>query len=775
MIGARCLGAALLCLTALQGQERFAGSAHLDRLIEEAITEGRIPGAVLWVGQPGKILHRKAYGARALEPQKEPMTLDTIFDAASLTKVIATTSAVMKLFEQGKVRLGDKVTDYLRDFQGGKSGITVSHLLTHFSGLRPDVDLKPEWAGYETGIRLAFSDKPVAEPGERFIYSDINFVVLGELVGRLSGRRLDVYSREEIFGPLGMKETMFNPPAGWAPRIAPTERVKGKVLRGVVHDPTSRFMGGVAGHAGLFTTAADLSLWCEMMLRLGTGGRSRLYSPLTVRKFTAPASPAGQQVLRGLGVDIDSQFSGNRGELFPIGSYGHTGFTGTSVWIDPQTQTYVILLTNSVHPRLQGNITSLRGRVATVVAAALGVDRQDVLLTGYGETGAGTRWPVNRTGSVLTGLDVLAKTGYAPLRGRRVGLITNHTGLTREGRRNIDAFLAAGIKLTALFSPEHGIEGKQDTENVAHSTDETSGLPVYSLYRGPDRKPGAEMLGGVDVLVFDMQDVGARFYTYLSTMKNAMEAAAEAGKEFIVLDRPNPITGIAVEGPMIDADLISFVGAIEIPVRHGMTLGELARMIQAESGLKLKLTVIAMEGWRRGDWWDSTGLAWVNPSPNMRSLNAAVLYPGVALLEYAKNWSVGRGTDAPFEQAGADWLDARAVAAHLNRRAIPGVRVHVTEFEPAASVFAGKRIRGLRFVVIDRHRFSSVRFGLELAAALHRIHPGKIGFEENLRLIGSRAAVAAIVRGDDPRQIESSFAEPLRSFAERRKRYLLYR
>jgi uncharacterized protein YbbC (DUF1343 family)/CubicO group peptidase (beta-lactamase class C family) len=765
----------LALAAACAGQARFAGSENLDRILNEAVEQDQVPGAVLLVGQPGRQLHYAAYGQRALEPAREPMTLDTIFDVASLTKVVATTTSVMRLVEEGRVRLASRVTDYLPKFQGGKSDITVRQLLTHFSGLRPDVDLKPPWSGYDTGVQLALVDKPVASPGERFIYSDINFVLLGEIVRVVSGKPLDEYARDHLFAPLGMTETAFRPPAAWRSRIAPTERVDGQLLRGIVHDPTARYMGGVAGHAGLFSTARDLARWCEMLLGMGEVGGVRLLQPLTVQKFIEPNSPAFQMVQRGLGFDLDSPYSSNRGELFPIGSYGHTGFTGTSVWIDPATKTYVILLANSVHPKLRPAISALRSRVATVVAAALGVDAPGMLLTGYVESGPEMlRRPLARSGQVLTGLDVLVEEKFARLRGKRVGLITNHTGLTRDGKRNIDVMLAAGVRLTALFSPEHGLQGRDDQEDVAHGKDAASGLAVWSLYRGEERKPSPAMLREVDVLVFDIQDIGARFYTYISTLRYALEAAAQAKLPVIVLDRPNPITGAQVEGPMIDRDLISFVGCAPIPLRHGMTIGEMGLFLNEHEGIRAPLEVVAMRGWRRGDWWDSTGLPWVNPSPNMRSLTAALLYPGVAMLEYAKNWSVGRGTDAPFEQTGADWINGSELAGYLNRRAIPGVRFYATRFTPSESRFAGKAIEGIRFVILERDQFSSARLGLELAAALERLYPGQLDLQVNAKLIGSQAVIDGLKAGADPRTLQQSWAEVLAEFWKIRRKYLLY-
>jgi uncharacterized protein YbbC (DUF1343 family)/CubicO group peptidase (beta-lactamase class C family) len=742
----KLLSCAALAAASFSAQT-FAGAPALDEAINQAIAQDRLPGAVLLVGHNGQIVYRKAYGKRALVPRPETMTADTIFDCASLTKVIATTPSLMKLFEQGKFRLDDKVTDYIPEFQEGKSDITLRDLFTHFSGLQPDVPLKPEWTGYDTGIHLACTTKPAGPPGVRFVYSDINFILLGEIVHRLSGQMLSDYARRNIFLPLGMTETMFLPSASLVPRIAPTERVDktGPPLRGVVHDPSARAMGGVAGHAGLFCTAADLARFCQMMLNGGSLDGVRLFSPLTVAKFTQPQSPPGQPILRGLGWDIDSPYSGNRGEMFPIGSYGHTGFTGTSIWLDPSTQSYVILLANSVHPDARPALTPLRAKVATIVAAALGI---------------------GRGGATLTGLDVLVARKFQPLQGKHVGLITNQTGVDRLGRRNVDLMRAAGVPVVALFSPEHGIEGREDRPGLPDITDAASGIKVFSLY-GKTLRPTPEMLRGIDALVFDIQDVGARFYTYETTMAYAMESAAKAGIPYYVLDRPNPITGTHVEGPLLDAANQSFVGYFPgLPVRHGMTMGELARLFNAENKIGAALTVIQMEGWNRGDWFDDTGLAWIDPSPNLRSLNAATLYPGLCLLEASRGYSVGRGTDSPFEQIGADFMGALEFAAYLNRRGIPGVRVYPTRVGA---------VEGVRFVIVNRELLDSTRLGLEVAAAIAKLYPGKIDFSLDKLLIGSAEAIRQLQAGDDPRSIQQGFQDAVAAFVKMRQPYLLYR
>ncbi|MBM3725888.1 MAG: DUF1343 domain-containing protein [Acidobacteria bacterium] len=769
-------------------QGDFRAGKDLDNAIEDAIAKKQIPGAVVLVGQGGRTLHHKAYGKRSLEGAGEAMTLDTVFDAASLTKVVATTSGIMRLVEQGKLRLTDRVTEYIPEFQGGKSEITVRHLLTHVSGFRPDVDLEPVWAGHDTGLRLAITDKPVAAPGARFIYSDINFLVLGMLIERLSGGPMETFLAGEVFKPLGMSETLFKPPATLRRRIAPTERLKGEEasLRGVVHDPTARYMGGVAGHAGMFTTAADLARFARMMLGQGMLDGKRHFAAATVAKFTSVQSPDDHAVKRGLGWDIDSPFSSPRGELYPVGSYGHTGFTGTSMWMDPGSRSFVILMSNSVHPMRRPAISSLRARVATAVAAAVGSGESAASGTpsagtpGAGIPGTGINEVARplisaRNGQVLTGIDVLAEQKFSALAGKRVGLITNHTGLTRDGKRNIDVMAAGGVKLTALLTPEHGITGREDHEEVPNSKDEATGIPIWSLYLGETRRPNEAVLKTVDVLVFDIQDIGARFYTYLSTLVNVMQEAAKVRMPVYVLDRPNPINGVAVEGPVLEENYGSFVGIHPLALRHGMTIAELARMVNEEKKIGADLRVVEMRNWQRSDWFDSTSLIWVDPSPNMRSLPAALLYPGVAMLEYSRNYSVGRGTGTPFEQVGAEWIVGADLASYLNRRFIPGVRFYPVRFEPSAMPLQGKKLEGVRIVITNRDAVNSTRVGMEIGVALEKLYPGKLPFEVSAKLIANRAVIEGFKAAREPLEMAAAGEAELDRFRARRAKYLIYR
>ena len=776
------LWAALLLAVPIVAGGQSAPLPALDRVITEAITEGKLPGAVVLVGRGDETLVRKAYGSRALAPSREPMTPDTIFDLASLTKVIATTTAVMQQVEAGRIRLDDRVSDYIPGFgKYGKQTITVRQLLTHMSGLRPDLDLSDEFEGRDTAVRLALEEVPQAPAGRTFIYSDINFFLLADIVARTSGMPFERYVRERIFLPLGMKETMFLPPASLQSRIAPTEPCErlawpcgenAPMLRGVVHDPTARRMDGVAGHAGLFSTADDLARFARMLLNKGTLDGVRVLSPLSVERMTSPATPVTEPNVRGFGWDINSAFSSNRGDLLPFGSFGHTGFTGTSLWVDPVSKLFVIFLSNRVHPDGKGDVTPLRSRVASLAAAAF-IDSvpEDVTFgrAFFDLPRAESREPT----AVFTGLDVLAANGFAELKGRKIGLITNHTGLSRTGLSAIDLLhKAPGVTLVALFSPEHGIRGILDA-TVPSSLDEKTDLPIHSLY-GETRRPTDAMLRGIDTLVIDLQDIGARFYTYTTTMAYVLEEAAKRKIRVVVLDRPNPINGFAIEGPALDETQLGFTGYMQqMPIRHGMTMGELARMFNGERKIGADLQVIAMRGWRREAWYDETKLPWVNPSPNMRNLIQATVYPGIGAFE-GTNVSVGRGTDTPFEQMGAPWIDGPALAEALNARRLPGVSFYPVRFTPSSSKFAKEECQGVFILVLDRAAIRPVWVGVEIAAALTKLHGSAFEIDRAARLFGSARDLARIKAGDDPGRIVAGWAGAEARWRRIRAEYLLY-
>ncbi len=763
--------------------------SRIDDVVAASVARKELPGAVVLVGRHGKVAFRKAYGHRALAPRVEPMTTDTVFDLASVTKCAATAASVMTLVEQGRIALEDPVVKLLPAFGAGggeRERVTVEQLLVHRAGLVAD-DPMDLYEGTPAEIfERKFRTRLASPPGTRFVYSDAGYEVLGELVRAVTGLSLDAYAQKAVFEPLGMTETEFRPvgKGGRLPvaRIAPTEMRDGAFLRGEVHDPRARALGGVAGHAGLFSTADDLARLARALLGDGGGW----LSPAGVAAMTRPRD-FGDGDLRALGWDVETRYSTSRGDLFPLGSFGHTGWTGTSLWLDPATDTFLVLLSARNHPDGAGNAIPLRTRLASVVAAAVTDVSPEALRLADGRVLPRAARPAapaakEKAGAavlpfdVRAGVDVLESSGFAAVKGKRVALLTNATGLTRDGRSTASVLLsekarAAGVSLVRLFSPEHGLAAALD-EKVADTTDPATGLPVVSLY-GEKKRPSAKDLEGLDAVVVDLQDAGVRFYTYLTSMGYLMEECAKAKVGVVVLDRPNPIGGEVVEGPPTDPGRLSFTAVHTIPIRTGLTIGETARMLNEERKIDATLTVVALKGWKRSLWYDETGLPWVNPSPNLRSVTQAALYPGVALLE-TTNVSVGRGTDAPFEHLGAPWIDAERLARTLNVRNVAGVRFTPVEFTPASSRYAGERCRGVRITVTDRAALRAVTLGVEIATALRDLHPSEWKRERLGELLGSAAAVARFERGESASQVVAGWAGEQMETERRRARFLMY-
>ena len=761
--------------------------ARIDRAVEKAIAAKELPGAVVLVEHKGRIVFRRAYGHRALLPEREPMTVDTVFDVASLTKPVATATSVMILVEEGKLNLADPVVRHIPEFAekgSDRAKVTIEQLLTHRAGFVPDDPLELYTGSPEEIFARKYAQPLASPPGSRFTYSDVGYEVLGELIRRVSARRLDEFAQERIFRPLGMKDTLFLPlpsptgrgervrgqqsPPPSLSRIAPTERREGRFLRGQVHDPRAHALGGVAGHAGLFSTAADLARYCRMILAGGMAGGVRILSPLAVAVMTRPRFYADGDV-RALGWDIATAYSRNRGDLFPPGSFGHTGFTGGSLWLDPASDAFVVFLSNRLHPDGKGDVTPLRGTVSNIAAAAVLEDVRPA-------ASKLARSVPPPPGGVLTGVDVLAEEGFRAIAGEKVGLVTNVTGQARDGRSTIEVLTSeaakkAGVELVLIFTPEHGLEALAETR-VPDGEDPATKIPIRSLY-GETLRPAQEDLKGLGAVLFDIQDVGARFYTYLTTLGYLLEEAAKAKVPVVVLDRPNPINGAAVEGPLADSDRLSFTAYHTIPVRTGMTIGELALLFNAERKIGADLTVVKLRGWSRELWYDETGLEWVNPSPNMRSLEAAALYLGLALFE-TTNLSVGRGTDTPFEVLGAPWLDGSRLARLLSSRGIPGARFTPVRFTPRSSVFAGERCSGIRISIVDREALRPVALGLEIATALRDLHPVDWERKSYARLLADEETFRRLERGETVEAIVAPWQKEREEFGSRRERFLLY-
>jgi uncharacterized protein YbbC (DUF1343 family) len=592
----------------------------------------------------------------------------------------------------------------------------------------------------------------VAPPDTVMRYSDLGLLTLGWVVEQVTGTSLDRAIGELVTGPLGLRSTRFVPPPELKPRVAPTEdesNVGRGMVWGEVHDENAWSLGGVAGHAGIFGPADELAVLAQMYLDGGTFRGERFVQEDTVSEATR--NQIGRLGERGLGWELDETYY--MGRLAAPNVYGHTGFTGTSVVIDPDRELIVIVLTNRVHPTRNGpNMNPTRQAVAN---AALAVTS--------GSSSAPSR-------SVAPGVEVLLADRSDLLKGRRIGLVTNHTGLDVAGHSTIDRLYGQpDWRLTALFSPEHGIRGEVAAgENVGTSVDPQTGLPVFSLY-GQTTRPTAAMLGNVDTLVFDLQDVGARTYTYISTLLEVLRAAAEHHVPVIVLDRPNPINGVDIDGPVLDPRFTSFVGAGPIAMRYGLTIGELGRLFNVELRVGADLIVVPVDRWRRTDWYDQTGLAWVNPSPNIRSLGAALVYPGTVLFE-ATTVSEGRGTEQPFEWIGAPWIDGAAWAERLNRFELPGVRFHARAATPTESKFAGQLCHGVLIEVVDRRVVRPVQIGVAMLLTADQLHYTD-AFD---RLAGTDQLRHALTSGASLVDITAGWQADLQRFNGVRQRYLLY-
>jgi uncharacterized protein YbbC (DUF1343 family) len=733
----------------------------IDDVVAEAIAAARIPGCVVAIGRRDGVLFERAYGARSLVPERSPMTVDTVFDLASLTKPIATATSIMLLAERGRVALDAPAAKYVPEFgRLGKQSITLRQLLTHTAGLPVETSLSSFEHGRARAMQTIDDITPRWAPGERFAYSDVGFLVLEEVVRRVTGQELDAFARENVFEPLGMHETLFRPAGALRDRTAPTELREGAIIHGDVHDPRAWRLGGVAGNAGLFSTAADLSRYARALLGGGELDGARVLARRTVQEMLAPHDVPG--AVRALGWDVRSGYSSNRGDSFSMRAVGHGGYTGTSIWIDPVKDLFVIVLSNRVHPDGHGSSNALAGRIGSIAGDVVAPEENDRPSC---DSTDDPRSPV------ATGLDVLRAEHFGRLRGARVGLITNATGRAKDGVTDVSLLRSSpDLALVALFAPEHGIASTRD-ELIADDRDEATGLPVYSLY-GKGFRPTRESLAGIDTLVFDVQDVGTRFYTYASTMHRAMRAAADAGLRFVVLDRPNPIDGLSVEGPVLGAEK-GFVNHFPLPVRHGLTIGELALLMDAEEHMGLDLDVVRMRGWRRDETYDQTGLPWVSPSPNLRSVEEELLYPGIGLLE-GTNLSVGRGTATPFEVVGAPFIDEKKLTEAVGRERVPGVRFEPTRFTPTSSAYKGQECGGLKIVIGDRSAYEAVRTGLAVARAITSLYPNEWHVADVGKLLQDATVEGALRAGAPLDELTSLAGVDVARWVDKRKKYLLY-
>lgn len=743
-------------VTATVGNSRPARIAipAIDRAVGEAIAAGKLPGAVVAVGRSDGIHFLKAYGHRSLVPSETPMGDDVIFDLASLTKPLVTAALVMLLAEDGKLSLQDAVSDHLPGVHA--PGVRILDLLVHGAGL-PRVNPLRDYAGGPDRAREALvAIRPEAPPGARYLYSDVGYLWLGLLVERLAEEPLDALATRRLLQPLAMNDSGFRPAARLRPRIAPTEITEHRptpLIHGVVHDPRAYRLGGVAGNAGLFSTARDLARYARMLLADGTLDGVRILRPESVQTLARATFVAG--TVRTPGWDMDSDYAKPRGHHMSARAFGHGGYTGTSMWIDPEQDMFVIFLSNRVHPDGEGNVIALEAEVAD---AALGTLQ---------------RAPdCPDSGATLPGIDVLRAQGFAPLRDKRVGLVTHLAARARDGTPTLEVLASAEqVTLAALFIPEHGLKSAREGA-IADRRDDQHDIPVYSLF-GNTRRPTADMLEGVDVLAVDLVDVGTRFYTYMSTVHQVMLAAAEHGLPVVILDRPNPLGGTRVEGPVLDDDIRSFVNYHPLPVRHGLSVGELAALIAAERSIGVRLHVVEAQGWQRDALFEDTGLTWTRPSPNLPTSRAALAYPAIGLLE-STNVSVGRGTDHPFQWLCAPWLNAEAVLQAVDAEELPGVEFSALTLTPTARPHRGTACAGLAMRITNPRRFQPVRTGLTLATTLRRMHRSEFDADDLVKLLGDRAVHRALLRGARPGPLQHMWQQELERFRARRRHVLRY-
>lgn len=685
---------------------------EISLALSKPVERGDVPGAAALVDWDGEIVFRTAVGHARLSAPKTAMRADHRFDLASLTKVVATLPAILCLVDDGKIKLDDPLSKHLPELdRPDKKAITIRQCLTHVSGLPASRGYYKTMQGKDAYLRAIAAEKLQHKPGSRYVYSDLGFILLGFLVERVAQEPLSDFVDERIFHPLGMDDTGFVPVGAGkrsAKEFAATEicRWRKRLIVGEVHDENAYALGGVAGHAGLFSTVDDLGRFGRMLLDKGECDGKQILSPQMVSLFNKPQiADLNPQI--GLGWRLRSSLESRIGFLASPRSFGHTGFTGTTLWIDPDNRVVATLLTNAIHPsRAEAKREGIR----------LGFHRAVTKMTRPA-----------RSGAVKTGLDVLSDEGFERLRGLRVALTLNHTAVDRDGKHLIDLLREhPEIDVAAIFTPEHGFLGSAAAGSKLDDSRHDS-IPVYSLY-GKRRKPDPATADSFDVMLFDIQDVGARFYTYISTMFNVQQFCAEHGKRLIVLDRPNPIGGDRIEGPVLDEAQASFVGIKPLPIRHSLTVGELATMFNQQGwlgqGLKAELEVARMEGWRREMWFVDTGLPWVAPSPNMPTWDTATVYPGTCLLE-GTSLSEGRGTLFPFENVGGPGIDADDLARRLNARGLPGCRWLPTRFTPMPTSASGpnpkhkdRECGGVFIRVDDREDFQPVKAALALLIEL---------------------------------------------------------
>jgi uncharacterized protein YbbC (DUF1343 family) len=719
-----------------------------SKALEDAVKASHAPGGVACVGERDRILFCGACGLRQSIPQPQPAEPGTLYDLASLTKVVATTTAILMLRDDGALDLDQPVTEILpvpafRRF-------TIRHCLTHTTGLAPGIPWFREVNSINEVLQRVSLGDISSPPGARRVYSDLGFIILGKIVELTAGDSLDAFCRRRIFTPLGMSQTRFRPPAEWAANCAATENCpwRGCVMCGTVHDETCWAMGGVAGHAGLFSRAEDLALFCRALYE----------RRLLPEKTVAEMSTLGQVPVypwQGLGWKIDPWSSGSEGFLPSRTAIGHTGWTGTSIWLDLQTGLFSILLGNTCHPsRDNRNNLVFRREFHAPLA----------------------RFFFHTSTNTHTGLDRLTWSEFDEVKGKRLAVLTNSAAVDQLGRPLLDVLrLSTDTQVKYIYTPEHGLQITAEAgERIAS---QGGPLPIVSLY-GDQLRPDLAQLRDIDLFVIDLPDVGSRYYTYMATMLRCLQACAAARKPVLVLDRPNPLGGVVIEGP-VAREFGKDVCCAPIPARHGMTLGELAlffrdRMLRAQ---KPHVMVSELDAWPRERLFAECSLPWVAPSPNMPTPETALAYAGTCLFE-GVNMNEGRGTDTPFLLIGAPWLDAESVAGAILEDERPGCRLETLLYTPvpilgkaANPTFKNESCSGIRIVIEDPSSVRSFTLAVALLAAIRRRHPNDLKFNPHFDVLaGTSNLRERIERAESALNIVGAYARELNEFDAARPR-----
>lgn len=716
-------------------------------VLREAVDESKVPGAVLCVGDLASIHFLGSYGDRQLIPNRRAAEIDTLYDLASLTKVVCTATAIMQLKERGQLSIEQSITDFvpLRSLEQ----VTLKDLLTHTAGIVP-VERYFESMHSLEEILQDCSQNGIEHPVDyHHNYSDLGFMLLGKVLELVSGMGLDQYCRENIFQPLDMQRTAFNPSKSWKENCAPTEddSWRGRLIHGEVHDENCSVIGGVSGHAGLFSTASDLANFCRGLLS-GKLMKSETFAEM-VAFGTKPLYP-----WQGLGWQVDPWATKKTGFLPSRRAFGHTGWTGTSLWLDAETGLFSIVLSNSCHPdRLDRDSETLRRVVHTAVGKEF-----------YTTTNS------------HSGLDRLIRENFVRIRGKRIAVLTNHAAIDQSGRHILDVLPdCPDLKLERLYSPEHGIRGQAEAGEKVEGQE--SAVPVTSLY-GKQKAPTREELKGIQLFVVDLQDIGARYYTYMATMLRCVEACAKAKVPVLVLDRPNPLGGNVLEGP-IAQETESLVSCSAIPIRHGMTMGELATWFAQNDLKKLrpKVTVNYLDSWQPYRWFPECNLPWRAPSPNMPSPETALLYIGTCLIE-GTNMNEGRGTDTPFLIFGAPWLDAEAVLAELGDEDAPGLSLATETYTPRSipgkstnPKFLDTECRGIRLTITDAYAVRAFYTTVALLIAIRKHHSEDLEFVDMFSILaGGPDLLSRIQSGESVASITEAYATEVAEFESKRPR-----